>query len=109
MGALLALLLIAGVSAQPFAPGTGFIPLGAPQHLFDLPWQRMSLQCGAMTGVLCGVMVLQVARWVRGVLRSVCSLSCSGNLRTSDFGGPYNFSLLTVQENEIKGERVVGP
>ena len=26
-----------------------------------------------------------------------------GNLLTSDFGGPYNLSLLSVQENEIKG------
>ena len=26
-----------------------------------------------------------------------------GNLLTSDFAGPYNLSLLSVQENEIKG------
>ena len=26
-----------------------------------------------------------------------------GNLLTSDFEGPYNLSLLSVQENEIKG------
>ncbi len=30
--------------------------------------------------------------------------SHSGNLRTTDNGGPYNISLLTVQANEIKGE-----
>ena len=28
-----------------------------------------------------------------------------GNLLTSDFGGPYNLSLLATQENEIKGAR----
>ncbi|KAK9915059.1 hypothetical protein WJX75_004249 [Coccomyxa subellipsoidea] len=52
IGALLALLAVTA-SAQPFLPGTGFLPLG--------------------------------------------------NLRTSDNGGPYNISLLTVQANEIKG------
>ena len=28
----------------------------------------------------------------------------AGNLRTSDFGGPYNLSLLNVQEAEVKSE-----
>ena len=29
----------------------------------------------------------------------------AGNLRTSDSGGPYNFTLLPVQVNEVKGVR----
>lgn len=29
-------------------------------------------------------------------------LVTAGNLRTSDFGGPYNLSLLSVQEAEVK-------
>ncbi|BDA43081.1 Desiccation-related protein PCC13-62 [Coccomyxa sp. Obi] len=52
IGAVLALLAVSA-TAQPFLPGTGFLPLG--------------------------------------------------NLRTTDTGGPYNISLLTVQANEIKG------
>lgn len=28
----------------------------------------------------------------------------TGNLRTSDFGGPYNLSLLNVQEAEVKSK-----
>ncbi|EIE26936.1 hypothetical protein COCSUDRAFT_59434 [Coccomyxa subellipsoidea C-169] len=52
VGALVALLAVTA-TAQPFLPGTGFLPLG--------------------------------------------------NLRTTDSGGPYNISLLTVQANEIKG------
>lgn len=28
----------------------------------------------------------------------------AGNLRTSDFGGPYNLSLLNVQEAEVKSK-----
>ena len=35
--------------------------------------------------------------------------SCVGNLRTSDNGGPYNISLLTVQANEIKGKFLIVP
>ena len=28
----------------------------------------------------------------------------TGNLRTQDFGGPYNLSLLNVQEAEVKSK-----
>lgn len=31
----------------------------------------------------------------------------AGNLRTSDFGGPYNLSLLNVQEAEVKSKSVI--
>ena len=31
-------------------------------------------------------------------------MTAAGNLRTSDFGGPYNLSLLNVQEAEVKSE-----
>lgn len=38
----------------------------------------------------------------------VCATATAlaGNLRTSDFGGPYNISLLSTQYNEIKGMSV---
>lgn len=42
-----------------------------------------------------------------GTLRSRFLLSVfpsAGNLRTQDFGGPYNLSLLNVQEAEVKSE-----
>ncbi len=32
------------------------------------------------------------------------SFVTAGNLRTQDFGGPYNLTLLTTQEAEIKSE-----
>lgn len=34
-------------------------------------------------------------------------LATAGNLRTSDFAGPYNISLLDTQYNEIKGKRTL--
>lgn len=37
-------------------------------------------------------------------LRSERCLRGSGNLRTSDFDGPYNITLLDTQYNEIKGK-----
>ena len=33
------------------------------------------------------------------------NLAPLGNLRTSDFGGPYNLSLLNVQEAEVKSKQ----
>lgn len=32
------------------------------------------------------------------------SFVTAGNLRTQDFGGPYNLTLLSTQEAEIKSE-----
>ncbi len=32
------------------------------------------------------------------------SFVTAGNLRTQDFGGPYNLTLLNTQEAEIKSE-----
>ena len=37
-----------------------------------------------------------------GVTQVPNILVTAGNLRTSDFGGPYNLSLLSVQEAEVK-------
>lgn len=37
-----------------------------------------------------------------GVTQVPNVLVTAGNLRTSDFGGPYNLSLLSVQEAEVK-------
>jgi len=37
-----------------------------------------------------------------GVAQVPNVLDTAGNLRTSDFGGPYNLSLLSVQEAEVK-------
>ena len=36
-----------------------------------------------------------------------CAFLVTGNLRTTDNGGPYNISLLTTQANEIRGEFLI--
>ena len=52
---------------------------------------------------------LALCRSCDGVSREVlicteCCACAAGNLRTSDFDGPYNISLLDTQYNEIKGK-----
>lgn len=76
---------LALVTAQPFQPGQNLAPLG--MHL------TAALRCdrphryGRCCMLRCGA--------------NQCCLDV-GNLRTSDFGGPYNLSLLSVQEAEVK-------
>lgn len=94
---LAAVALLATAAAAPNQPGTGCVSAGRTPALFDdlpqashavskLPWGtvvrlRIRLCClGRLSG------------W------------CAGNLLTSDFGGPYNLTLLPVQSNEIKSE-----
>ena len=70
-------LLCAGVSAQPFQVGTGFGPTG-----------KASAQLSP-----------QILRRLR---KNVSSFP--GNLRSVDSGGPYNLTLLSVQQYETRGE-----
>lgn len=41
------------------------------------------------------------------VFRVIVNVLAVGNLRTTDFDGPYNISLLSTQYNEIKGKPAV--
>lgn len=102
-------LLAPRAAAQSFQPGTGFAPLGtcipaykslpaARLALGSLPCFCMLMMWGAsqaydapvtMCDVLCGKDVF---------------CSCAGNLRTQDWRGPYNLSLLPTQVNEIRSK-----
>ena len=75
--------LLHQTASQPFQPGQNLIPLGK----------------------LCGSCKL------RGNATQLTSCNthlffkyAAGNLLTSDAGGPYNTSLLTIQANEIRGD-----
>ena len=49
---------------------------------------------------------LEAIVWTIG--RKACKiLLCTGNIRTVDSSGPYNFTLLSVQADEIQGEHLL--
>ena len=97
------ILLLAGLvvaSAQPFQPGQNLAPLGGAS-LFRVPLLTQLLPSPSKA-----TLVIQNRFCLVLSLHTPIASRFTGNLRTQDFGGPYNLSLLTVQEAEVKSEFV---
>jgi len=109
---VLLLVSVIAVSAQPFQPGQNMAPLGKC-NVVDLRRARVCTQrfplyslqplysCPPSRRLLFALVMLTTSK-PQVPHRCQNVLVTAGNLRTSDFGGPYNLSLLSVQEAEVK-------
>lgn len=79
VAALVGLCCLATVRAAPFESGTGLLPLG----------EHRLLDGSCMSGD-------------EGFSSPTSVIAAAGNLFTTDAGGPYNLTLLSVQQNEVK-------
>ena len=93
-----ALLLLAAsltlAAAQPFLPGQNVVPVGTKNILIMLKATFCPNACVPLVARVALCLVVHT------------TVSLTGNLRTTDNGGPYNLTLLNVQEFEIKGKHI---
>ena len=101
--AILLLAALAAVSAQPFQPGQNLAPLGRSALLALRMHMRHHAILNSAAGIFEAAQILQ--DFLAFYYAALRSLADTGNLRTSDFGGPYNLSLLNVQEAEVKSKQ----
>ena len=105
-------LLAPSAAAQPFQPGTGFAPLGTCIPAYkSLPAARLalgSLPCFCMLMMWGAGQAYDAPVTMYDASYVLCGKAvfcdCAGNLRTQDWGGPYNLSLLPTQVNEIRSK-----
>ena len=125
MSAVALLALVSACAAQPFLPGQNMLPGGeGPGALLMLACHAPTMPSWFFRGSLLvnftapsGFTVRAAHTWRLVVLQGLlcCSLqvvldaylrilrTCAGNIRTVDTGGPYDFSQLSTQVNELQG------